>query len=63
MLGLENVKKLVRKLSAILKQNDVSSVHLDDQSDFQMMTVISPSPIVRKHGAPKYCTEIVDEWF
>ena len=61
MLGLENVKELVRKLSAILRQNDVSSVH--DQSDFQMMTVISPSLIVRKHRAPKYCTVIVDEWF
>ena len=56
------IQKLVRKLSAILKQNDVRSVHLDDQSDFQMMTVISPSPIVRKHGAPKYCTEIFKIW-
>ena len=54
---------MVRKLSAILKQNAISSVNLDDQSDFQMMTVISPSLVVRKHGAPKYCTEIVDQWF
>ena len=56
-------KKLVRKLSAILKQNAISSVNLDDERDFQMMTVISPSLVlvVRKHGAPKYRTQIVDK--
>ena len=35
------------------------------KSDFQMMSVISPSLalVVRKHGAPKYRTEIVDKQF